>query len=140
MVSTGDESLCTDCHSEGDAGYENAEAMYSNIYNLHTLYDSAKTMAVDVKVKGMNDIDIEFKLKDANQSLIQARTLVHTFDDTKVKEKTDEGAAAAKEALKLADSEIDEYFTRRYGYGIATLIFLMLAVALYLKIKGLGKE
>jgi hypothetical protein len=140
MVSTGKESLCTECHSEGDAGYQNAEAIYSNIYNLYSLYDSASTMAVEVKIKGMNDIDIEYKLKDANQSLIQARTLVHTFDTAKVKEKTDEGAAAAKEALNMANTEIDEYYTRRYGYGIATLIFLVLAAALFLKIRGLGKE
>ena len=140
MVGVGEESLCTDCHSKGDAGYENAEAIYSNLHNLSSLYDSAKTKSVDVKVKGMNDIDIEFKLKDAHQSLIQARTLVHTFDTVKVKAKTDEGAADAEEALKLANIEIDEYFTRRYGYGIATIIFLVLAVALYLKIKGLGKD
>jgi hypothetical protein len=66
--------------------------------------------------------------------------LVHTFDTAKVKNKTDEGAAAAAEAINLANLEIEEYFTRRYGYGIATLIFLLLAVALYLKIKGLDKK
>ena len=45
-----------------------------------------------------------------------------------------------QEALSLANIEIEEFFTRRYGYGVATIIFIVLAGALFLKIRGLGKE
>lgn len=140
MIGVGESSLCIECHSEGDEGYINAENIYNHLNNLNVLYDSATVIATDVKIKGMNDIDIEYKIKESKQSLIQARTLVHTFDSMKVKDKTDEGMAAVSEALTLANVEIEEYFTRRYGYGIATIIFLILAAALYFKIRGLGKK
>ena len=58
-----------------------------------------------------------------------------TFDPNKVSNKTQEGITKAKNAIEFAENEIDEYYTRRNGFAAATLAFLVLAVALYFKIK-----
>ena len=88
----------------------------------------------------MNDIDIGFLLQESNQKLIESRTLVHTFDTSKVKGKTDEGKVTVLKALNQADEELDEYFSRRKGFAIATVVFILFAVALFLKIRDIEKK
>jgi hypothetical protein len=83
----------------------------------------------------MDDVDIAFMLQDAHQNLIQARTLVHTFDDARVRTKTDEGAAKAREALAAAAAQVRDFHVRRRGFGMATLFTTILAVALFLWIR-----
>ena len=88
----------------------------------------------------MDDVEIGFLLQDAHQSLVHARTTVHTFKPSSVKEKTDEALKNAHAAIKLGQKELDDYDFRRFGLGIATLIITLLAIALYLKIKEIEKE
>ena len=95
---------------------------------------------LEVQKKGMNDEEINFTLQEAKQNLIQSRTLVHTFDPDKVSIKSQEGITKVKNAIELAEKEIDEYYTRRNGFAAATLAFLVLAIALYFKIKEKEKN
>ena len=88
----------------------------------------------------MNDVEIGFLLQDAKQDLIQSRTLIHTFDTLKVGAKTSDGTNITNKALVMAQDQIDEYYTRRNGFALATVAFLIFAVALYFKIKDKGKK
>ncbi|MDA3862164.1 MAG: cytochrome c3 family protein [Melioribacteraceae bacterium] len=137
MLNVHESSTCTDCHSSSDEGYLSSEFMYNKIKDLSFLYDSTKVISEEVHIMGMNNIEIEYSLKKIKQSLIQSRTIIHTFDTAQVFAKADEGILASTNALILADNEIEEYFNRRLGYGITTFIFILLAAALYWKIKGL---
>ncbi len=140
MIGINEQSICMECHDEGDAGYNTAKSIGSDIKGLVFLYDSASVKLDEVKRKGMNDVDINFLLKDTKQTLIQARTLIHTFDEKIVAEKTGEGKKLVIEAINQADEEVDEYFTRRNGFAAATLLFFVFALALYFKIKDIGNR
>jgi hypothetical protein len=140
MVGVGKSSKCVDCHSAGDEGYEVSKKLYSSITNLKNKFDAANAKFLEVKKKGMNDIDIGFLLQDAKQSMIQSRTLIHTFDSTKVGLKTKEGIEISNKASLLAQNEIDEYYTRRNGFAVATFVFLLVVLALYFKIKDKEKK
>jgi len=140
MIGIGKESKCVDCHSEGDEGYAVSKKIYSSLTLLKNDYDAANTKYLEVKQKGMNDVEIGFQLQDAKQALIQSRTLIHTFDSTKVGAKVKEGIDISNKASLLAQKEIDEYYTRRNGFAIATLAFLVFIIALYFKIKDKEKK
>ncbi|MFC2133011.1 cytochrome c3 family protein [Bacteroidota bacterium] len=140
MIGVGEKSLCIDCHEEGDEGYVFAVEIKSNLDDMVAHYDSAQTKLREVETKGMNEIDIDFLLMEAKQDLIQSRTLVHTFDSAKVNTKTTEGLAKTKKAILLADKEIEEYFSRRNGFAVATLIFMIFIIALYFKLKDISKN
>jgi len=140
LVGVNKEAFCVNCHQEGDTGYEAAKNIKFHISELVSLYDSAGMKATDVQIKGMNDIDIGFLLQEGRQKLIESRTLVHTFDLEKVEAKTDEGEVVVKEAIILAEKELDEYYSRRKGFAIATVVFILFAVALFLKIKDIEKK
>jgi len=139
LVGVNTNSFCVKCHEEGDKGYEVAKDIKLQISELVTLYDSASTKSKEVTIKGMNDIDIGFLLQEGRQNLIESRTLVHTFDVEKVKEKTEKGKKVINEAIGLADMEFDKYYTRRRGFAIATVVLVIFAVALFLKIRDIEK-
>ncbi|NJD21527.1 MAG: hypothetical protein FIA82_02490 [Melioribacter sp.] len=140
MIGVGKESKCTDCHSEGDKGYNVSKNIYSSLTKLKKEYDTANAKYLEVRQKGMNDVEIGFQLQDAKQALIQSRTLIHTFDSVKVGAKVKEGIEFSNKASMLAQKEIDDYSTRRNGFAIATLAFLVFVIALYFKIKDKEKK
>lgn len=138
MVGTGEDAVCTDCHAAGDKGYEMAGAISALLGELTTAYADAEEKRDEVHRIGMDDVEIGFVLQEARQSLIQARTSVHTFDAELVREKTTEGTAKAREALGLAIAQIEESHVRRRGFGMATVFISLLALALFLKIRQLS--
>lgn len=140
MVGVGDESVCMDCHEEGDKGYKSAKAIYEELAGLVAVNDSAMAKQEEVRRIGMDDVEIGFMLQESHQSLIQARTLVHTFDAGKVGAKTEEGVQKAREALELAKAEIKENQVRRLGFGVATLFITILVVALFFKVREIEKR
>lgn len=133
-------SKCISCHKAGDKGFETAQKLKDFISQLKNNYELAKSKNRQVKQLGMNDVEIGFALQDARQSIIQIKTAIHSFDLINMKNKMDEGLGISNKAIKLADEQIDEYYTRRNGFAAATLIFLVFAIALYLKIKEKQKN
>jgi hypothetical protein len=140
MIGVNPESKCVDCHTAGDKGFETARKIKESLVDLRTKYDLANSKLLEVKQKGMNDIDIGFLLQDVKQDLIQSRTLIHTFDSSKVGSKTKEGIDISNKALMLSQKEIDEYYTRRNGFAAATGAFLLIIIGLYYKIKDKEKK
>jgi len=140
LLNVNESSLCLECHSDGDEGYVAAEAMYTQIRQTDSLYQAAIIRLKDIQIKGMNDVDIQYVLKDAKQNLIQLRTMVHTFDPVQVKEKAAEGKELSAEAISLAGLEISEFNQRRMGFGISTLAFVLLAFAVFLKIRQIDSN
>lgn len=135
MVGVGDESVCTMCHDEGDRGYEVADSIHAQLVALKSVQDSAQVFLKRVQNIGMDDVEISYSLRDANEALIQARTAVHSFDPEKTGELTDTGVESARAAISMAESEIEGYRFRRFGFGIATLFITLLTVALFFKIR-----
>lgn len=140
MVGVGEFSICMDCHSEGDTGYESAKQIYSFIKLFADTLQVADLKLSEVQKKGMDDVDLLFLLQEAKQDLIHARTLVHNFDSKKVKEKTDEGLLKVDGAILLANEQISDFHTRRRGLGLSIVFIAILAIGLYLKIREIDKR
>lgn len=139
MVGISDHSVCMDCHAEGDEGYAAADSIYQHLHALLVARDSAATLRAEVARIGMDDVDIEYMLRDAHQSLIKARTLVHTFDPAKVGEETSKGVDRAEAAIELSQSQIEEHSTRRWGLGLTTVFISILVIALFLKLRDIER-
>jgi len=140
MVGTGETSTCTECHGEGETGYQVAQQIRSHLGDLVAVYDSASILLKNVEHVGMDVLDMSYAVKDAKQSLTQARTLVHTFDSELVQTKTEEGKTSARHALHLGNAEMEELRFRRFGFGVATFFMTIVLAALYFKIKDIEKE
>ena len=71
--------------------------------------------------------DEEFLVKEVDQTLIQTRTMIHSFDINLVAPKAIEGIAKTDTIKINSAGLIDEYYFRRKGLGVATLIITFLA-------------
>jgi Cytochrome c3 len=140
MIGITEESICLDCHQKADRGYVVADSINTMLKNTVAAYDSAIVKQKEVQIIGMDDVDMNFLLQDAHQSLIHSRTLVHTFNPKQVKEKTDQSIEYSEKASSLGTIEIENYSTRRLGLGIATLFITILVISLIFKIKEIDKE
>jgi predicted CXXCH cytochrome family protein len=135
MVGNHKGAVCVECHDAGDKGYKAAGEINTYLIDLVNEYEEAKQREQHVLDIGMNDEEIAFLLQEAHQTLIQARTLVHTFDPVSVRKKTKEGHEKIDEAVKLAAAEVKDYKVRRRGFGMATLFTTVVALALFLRIR-----
>jgi predicted CXXCH cytochrome family protein len=132
-----DSSLCIDCHSDNDGtiGLETARRIYSSLVNLKEKYNLAAVQISEADEKGMLVTDENFLLKEIEQAIIKARTMVHTFNGDSVEAITEPAGVKADSAYAAGMAKIDEYYFRRQGLGVASLIITILVIALYLKMR-----
>jgi len=142
MVGTEDPAICLECHAVGDGttGIETAGGISLAIEGLVAARDQAKAVLDDAILKGMLTTDEEFRLKEVDQALVQTRTMVHAFNLDKVLPKAGEGLKKAQTVKVNSAALIDEYYFRRGGLVVATLIITLVVVALYIKIKRLDRR
>lgn len=141
MIGSEEPALCTDCHSrdDGTLGLATADSVLASIHNLAQAHDRASEILNEAKAKGMMTTDEEFLMKEVDQALIQTRTLIHAFNLDSVGPRSSEGIEKADSVHFLSAQLIDEYYFRRYGLGIATLVIAFLALMLYRKIRTMEK-
>ncbi len=139
-IGTVEPALCINCHShdDGTRGFEIADGISTAITSLAAAHSEAQTVLHEAVDKGMMTTDEEFRLKEVSQVLIQTRTLVHAFDLDGVTDKAAEGLKKAREVKTNSTALIDEYYFRRKGLALATLLITIVIVALYVKIRRLS--
>ena len=85
--------------------------------------------------------DEKFKLRDAHQAVLEAKTAVHSFNEKKFDDiVVGKGLKVTTDVIKDAQGAIDNYYFRRKGLGIALIITILLAIGLYLYIKDYEKN
>jgi predicted CXXCH cytochrome family protein len=142
MVGTQKPAVCIDCHSakDDDKGFLVAGVMKKLIDSLKTRDSKTKVILDEAGQKGMDVSDAAFSLKDVRQVLIQSRTTIHAFDIDKFKEQIDEGFTIVNKAKISGEEAIDEFYYRRVGLGISTILVTLLVIGLYIKLKKVEKK
>ena len=142
MVGTQKSAVCVDCHSAEDdnQGYIVAGDMKKLIDSLKIEDSETKLLLDEAVQKGMDVSDATFSLKDVRQVLIQSRTTIHAFNLEKFKEQIDEGFIIVNKAKLTGEEAIDEFYYRRIGLGISTVVVTLLVIGLYIKLKKVEKK
>jgi len=142
MLGVGEGSVCSRCHTLGDtsSGYQVAKVMRLMIDSLTNRQGLAERLLKEAEQKGMEVSEAFYNLRGARQSLMEARTAVHAFDLATFKDPLDKGMKIANQAVLDGESAIHEYYFRRWGLGISTLIITVLAFGLFLRIRQADRE
>ncbi|MFA6438080.1 MAG: cytochrome c3 family protein, partial [Bacteriovoracaceae bacterium] len=142
LVGTAGNAVCIRCHSEtkNTKGYHVAKIMRALIDSLHFQQQAAETLITIAEQKGMEVAEAKFKLRDAHQADLQSKTLVHAFNEEKFREVIANGITVTAIVQSEAQHSIDEYYFRRQGLGVATLIITLLAVSLFLYIRKIESK
>ncbi len=136
------QAVCSRCHHENDnpKGFAAAKAMRLMVDSLSLSGSVATALVNDAEQKGMEVTEAKFNLRDARQAHLEMRTMVHAFNEAKFREVIDKGMAATALAKGEAQGAVDEYYFRRIGLGVSTLIMSLLAIALFIYIKRIEKK
>jgi predicted CXXCH cytochrome family protein len=139
MIGASESALCSNCHDadDGTKGLETATAIVSSIRSLAQEYQKAEQSLNEAQVRGMLTTDEEFRLKEVQQSLIQTRTLLHSFNMDSVESKAKAGIENAELVAVNSAALVDEYYFRRKGLGLATIFITILAIGLWVWIRRL---
>lgn len=137
LLGTAPGASCSRCHSKTQfpKGYEVAKVMRSLIDSLEASEVRARNLVDEAEQKGMEVGEAKFKLRDVRQARLEARTKVHAFDEAQFRAVVDKGFVTAGDVTEEAKQAIDEYYFRRIGLGVATLIITIVAISLYLFIR-----
>lgn len=136
-------SACSKCHSsnKNSKGYLAAETMQLFWDSLYNSISNAKILIGEARQKGMEISEAEFKLRDVNQAVQEARTTIHSFNQDKFKEVVkDKGLKVTGEVLNEAKGAVHEYYFRRIGLAVSIGIMSLLAVALFFYIRQLDNK
>ncbi len=142
LLALGAGSLCGSCHSTENApeGFRAAKVMHVLLDSLRNTVALAERRIDDAEQKGMEIEDVRFSLRDARQARLQARTAVHAFSVEKFSEVLDPGLLIARQALIDAEAANDDYYFRRSGLAIATLIITVTVILLFLYIRRIEQQ
>jgi predicted CXXCH cytochrome family protein len=134
LLGTTAEAVCSRCHTETEnpKGFRSARVMRGITDSLEQDIGRAKTLVQDAEQKGMEISEAKFKLRDARQSRLEARTMVHAFNEGRYREVIVKGRTNAETIAAEASQQIDDYYFRRWGLGISTLLIGLLGASLYL--------
>ncbi|MGE5621091.1 MAG: cytochrome c3 family protein [archaeon] len=143
LLGTDMNAVCAKCHSESKnvKGFTTANSMRKLTDSLTNSTQEAEQLIKEAEQKGMEVSEAAFKLRNAGQASMEAKTMVHSFDLNKFTELVRaKGLATTKEVIEDAQDKITEYYFRRIGLGISIAIMSSLAVTLFFYIKKIDKK
>jgi cytochrome b6 len=137
MLGTGPKSVCKDCHLKyaNPVCNQTADYFYSSVVFLGKESDRLNRQIQGLEEKGMQVDELNFTLAELKDSLVQERSLIHSFSRTEFGKAADEGNKVLLRLQNQVVKQQQEYRYRRAGLLISTLIITIFGVLLYLKIR-----
>jgi predicted CXXCH cytochrome family protein len=142
LLGVAPEAICSQCHNETQnvKGYRVAKKMRGLIDNLEAEEKRDQQLVYEAEQKGMEISEAKFRLRDVRQARLQSRTTVHAFSEEKFTEVINNGLKTSAFIVVESESAIREYYFRRIGLAIATLIITLVALFLFLYVRRLEKK
>ena len=139
MLGLGDNSACGICHEKSaeDPGSALGLSMKSALDSLVLALDEDDRLVELAGNQGMEISELSFNLRDIRQSLIEARTTIHSFDDERVRKATKPGIELAGQVRESAGRLLGEHEKRRWWLGGATLVLIAMILGVYLKLRDI---
>jgi predicted CXXCH cytochrome family protein len=140
LLGVAQDAVCSRCHHEDSKGFAVAGSMRRMIDSLDASQKHAASLVDEAEQRGMEISEAKFKLRDAHQARLQSRTMVHSVDEQRFRGVVEKGLVAAAIVAGDGQQAIDEYYFRRWGLGVATLIITVVGISLYLTIKRIERR
>ena len=142
LVSFDKPSPCAACHRN-----DGTDRAAPEIVRMRGLLDSltvgqtgAMAVLSHAENLGMDVTDARYSLKDVNQSVVQSRVAIHSFQVKRLEEAARPGIAIIAQAHKAGEEAVHEYRFRRQGLVVSTLIVTFLVIVLWLKIRQIERR
>jgi len=140
MLGVGPKSTCSTCHAEGDPEYRAAKDMGAAAARLKERLAAAQGLLERAERAGMEVSADSFALREAQEKVVEARVLVHSFDEARFMAAVDSGLAGAEKGVAAGRRAFRELRQRRLGLGVSLLVILAVIAGLVLKARELDRK
>jgi predicted CXXCH cytochrome family protein len=137
LLAGGKQDVCVQCHDAGTEPHQTGMKIKQQIDEFIASSEAARSLLAGAERKGVEVSEAQIKLQDASTALVLARNLTHGLSLPEIEANLGEGAKVLAEVKVRGEAALREAKFRRSGLIIATIFILLLAVALYLKIRDL---
>jgi hypothetical protein len=140
MLGVGPNSTCTTCHSEGDSQYKSADTMQKSVLAAKTRLAAADALLEDAGRAGVEVSPDRFALQAGRDKVVEARVLVHSFDEGRFLKASTEAQKIADEGVAAGHKAFAELRFRRTGLSLFLVVIVAMIVGLGLKARELWRD
>ncbi len=137
MVGTGPQAVCTQCHSQGDAGFAVAGKIQQQFAALQNAIVKSDEVLTRAEQSGMEVSQAQLDLTSARDQLTKARVTLHSFTLAKIEADVKVGQETAEKTRQAGEKALRERDYRRAGLGISLLTIVAMLIGLKLYISGI---
>jgi len=137
LLAGGKQDVCIQCHDAGTEPHRTGLQIRKQIDDFVSSSEAAKSLLAAAERKGVEVSEAQFKLQDAKTALVLARNLTHGLSLPEIEANLGDGGKVLAEVKVRGEAALSEAKFRRSGLIIATAFIILLAAALYLKIRDL---
>jgi predicted CXXCH cytochrome family protein len=135
LISTGTSSVCINCHTSGDAGYQAASQIHKQLAKLHASVKTSDAILNRAESAGMEVSQARLELDQARDSLTKARVSIHAFNKARVMQDVETGTKTADRTYQAGMSALAERDYRRRGLGVSLVLIVIVVIGLGLYIR-----
>lgn len=140
LLAAGSQGLCTNCHTDGDAGFKAAAQMRERFAKLDEAIQQSSELLDRAADQGVEVSQTQLQLSEAQDALTKARVTLHTFQADKVDVDLKSGMAVAEKTLLAGQQAIHESKFRRAGLSVSLFTILLVLVGLGLFIRDIESK
>lgn len=140
MLASGSQDVCLRCHDADTEPYQTGKRMKELLNAFVASYEDAESLLLAAENKGIEVSHAKFKLQEANTALIHVRNLTHSLSLSALKAQLEDGEKVLADVKASGREALEEAGFRRTGLIVATVFLLLLAVALFLKLRDLSRS
>jgi predicted CXXCH cytochrome family protein len=122
MISTGEKSVCTTCHTDGDPGLKTAGEIHAQLGDLQSRIANSKEILDRASQSGMEVGQAQLDLIQATDALTKARVSIHSFRSAEVGKEIDSGKTVTAKTYQAGVQALQERNYRRLGLSISLLV------------------
>jgi hypothetical protein len=135
MLGTGPQSVCTNCHAEGDAGFKVAAITQEKLIGLDSAIQRAEEVLDRAERSGMDVSQAKLAQTQARDTLTKARVTIHSVTVERILEDVQAGSKLAEQNLAAGNQALADRDFRRWGLGISVILILLTIGGLWLYIR-----
>ena len=140
MLGTGPQSVCTNCHTAGDAGYQAATQIAQQLGRLDTSVRAAAEILDRAESAGMEVSDAQLEQDQARDSLTKSRVAIHSFNPARVQQDVDAGLQIAAKTHQEGAGALKERDYRRKGLAWSLLAIVAVVIGLRLYVRQIESQ
>ncbi len=141
LIGTGTNSVCIECHTEGDPGWVTAVRMSQDMDSLDRRLERVEVIIEKAEQLGMEVSDAKWKLKsEVLQARMELRTSIHSFNLEKFIPFVKRSDTSLDSVEQLGNEAVLETGRRRTYFIIMTVLLGMVIIGLWLKINQVSKK